>query len=84
MPHVMNLACVNMRMTMNESLNASTINSAASLGLSATHGSIEVGKVGDFVILDASKWEHIIYEMADPPIQFVFKRGITVYSNLKS
>ncbi len=79
MPHVMNLACVNMRMTMNEALVAATINSAASLDISSTHGSIEIGKVADFVVLDADKWEHIIYEIADPPIQYVIKRGNIVF-----
>lgn len=51
----MNLACVTCRMTMNEALVASTINAAASVGLSKSHGSLEVGKVGDMVILDCSR-----------------------------
>ncbi len=66
-------------MTLNEALVASTINAAASLGIAATHGSIEVGKVADFVIISNPKWEHLIYEMIDPPIERVVKRGTTVY-----
>ena len=42
MPVVMHLACVNLRMSLPESLAAATINSAHSLGRSETHGSIEV------------------------------------------
>ena len=42
MPVVMHLACVNLRMSLPESLAAATINSAHSLGRSSTHGSIEV------------------------------------------
>ena len=42
MPVVMHLACVNLRMSLAESLAAATINSAHSLGRSDTHGSIEV------------------------------------------
>ncbi|KAF6032626.1 AMDHD1 [Bugula neritina] len=55
MPFVMNLACVTMGMTMNETLAAATLNSAASLNMSATHGSIEVGKVADAVIVDSPR-----------------------------
>ena len=42
MPVVMHLACVNLRMSLAESLAAATINSAHSLGRSETHGSLEV------------------------------------------
>ena len=80
MPHVMNLACVNMRMTMAESLVAATINSAYALNKSSTHGSIEKGKMADLVIIDAEKWEHVIYEIADPPIKTVIKKGKVVHS----
>jgi imidazolonepropionase len=63
MPLAMNLACCMFRMTMNEALVAATLNSAASINRSATHGSIEVGKRGDLVLLDAPAWEHLIYQM---------------------
>mmetsp|Transcript_54201 Transcript_54201/g.62048 ORF Transcript_54201/g.62048 Transcript_54201/m.62048 type:complete len:131 (-) Transcript_54201:24-416(-) len=79
MPMTMNLACVNYRMTMNEALVAATLNSAASMNRSTTHGSIEVGKFGDFVILDTAKWEHVIYQIADPPITTVIKNGSVVH-----
>lgn len=78
MPFVMNLACVTMRMTPNESLVASTINAAASMNRSSTHGSLEVGKLADFVLIDTPRWEHIIYRMADSPIQAVYKNGVRV------
>ena len=51
----MHLACVNLRMSMEEVLVASTINAAASLGWSETHGSLEPGKVGDMIIIDAPR-----------------------------
>lgn len=79
MPHVMNLACVMMRMTMNEALCAATINAAGSMNRAQTHGSIEVGKLGDLVVIHAPRWEHIIYQMDDPPILCTIKRGRVVY-----
>lgn len=54
-PLTMHLACVNLRMTMEESLVAATINAAASLGRSHTHGSLEPGKVADMLVIDAPR-----------------------------
>lgn len=54
--------------------------STASLGCSATHGSIEVGKVGDLVILDSPRWEHLIYQF-EPPISCVIKDGVVVWES---
>ena len=52
----MHLACVNMHMSMEEALIASTINAAASIGKAATHGSLEVGKVADLLIINAPRY----------------------------
>ena len=51
----MHLACVNMRLSLNEALAAATINAAAALGKSRLHGSLEVGKAGDVIIVDAPR-----------------------------
>jgi imidazolonepropionase len=66
MPLVMHLACVNLRMTLNEALAAATINAAHSIGRGATHGSIEVGKVADLLVLSESRWEHLVYQVSRP------------------
>ena len=77
---VMNLACILFRMSMEEAIVASTLNAAASLGKSDTHGSIEVGKSGDLVIIDAPRWEHIIYQMNGCEIiTHVVKKGQIIY-----
>ena len=52
----MHLACVNMHMSMEEALIASTINAAASIGKAATHGSLEIGKVADLLIINAPRY----------------------------
>lgn len=81
MPIVMHLACVLLRLTMVESLVAATINAAASLGKAASYGSIEVGKVADIVILDAPRWEHLIYQFGSygHVISHVIKSGHVVH-----
>ncbi|KAK4026376.1 hypothetical protein OUZ56_015377 [Daphnia magna] len=77
MPLVMNLACVLFGMTLPEALVAATINAAAALGKQNTHGSLEIGKYGDLLILNAPRWEHLVYQMGDNQqvIGQVIKRG---------
>ncbi|XP_069692895.1 probable imidazolonepropionase [Periplaneta americana] len=81
MPVVMNLACVTLGMSMSEVLIASTINAAASLGRGLTHGAIQKGRVGDLVIINADKWENIIYQLGSHQhlIEFVVKNGKIVH-----
>lgn len=79
LPLIMHLACVNLRMTLNEALAAATINAAHSLGRSNTHGSIEVGKFGDLLVLSESRWEHLVYQLGSPEvIRHVVKKGDVV------
>ena len=53
----MNLACVDLRMTINEALAAATINSAFSLGVEKSRGSIELEKNTDILILKTSRYK---------------------------
>lgn len=53
--------------------------SVASLNKSSTHGSLEAGKQGDMIILDAPTWEHLVYQLVDPPIQSVIKKGNVIF-----
>ncbi|MCW5908571.1 MAG: imidazolonepropionase [Chitinophagales bacterium] len=47
---VVSLACINMRMTPEEAINAATFNGAYAMNLSGTHGSITVGKKASLII----------------------------------
>jgi imidazolonepropionase len=60
MNFVVAAACIKMRMTPEEAINAATINGAYAMGLSHTHGSITVGKKANFII---SKPIESIYEL---------------------
>ncbi|CAG2120093.1 unnamed protein product, partial [Medioppia subpectinata] len=74
LPMAMNLSC---GLTLNESLTATTINAAFALNRWQTHGSLEVGKVGDVVVIDAPDWRHIVYEFGNTGklIKHVIKSG---------
>lgn len=54
-PMVMHLACVLLGLTMEEALVAATLNAAAALGKADRHGSLEVGKFGDMVLINAPR-----------------------------
>jgi imidazolonepropionase len=49
MNFVVSTACIKMKMTPEEAINAATINGAAAMELSATHGSIARGKVANLI-----------------------------------
>ncbi|XP_043101307.1 probable imidazolonepropionase [Puntigrus tetrazona] len=85
MPMVMHLACVLMKMSMPEALAASTINAAYALNRSHTHGSLEIGKQGDLVIISAPRWEHLVYQFGGHQelIRYVIIKGKIVYENDK-
>lgn len=50
MPIMLALACLKMKMTPEEAINAATINTAVALELDKTHGSITKGKVANIMI----------------------------------
>lgn len=80
MPLVMHLACVNLHMSLPQALVASTLNAAKALGKSNTHGSLSPGKVANMVLIEASRWEHLIYQMGchNDLIRYVIVHGEVV------
>ena len=50
MNFVVATACIKMKMTPEEAINAATINGAYAMGLSASHGSITIGKKANLII----------------------------------
>lgn len=75
LPFVMNLACLMMGMSPAEALCACTINAAASLGLDAEIGSIEVGKRADLVLWDADDPAQLAYWIGAPLVRRVWMGG---------
>lgn len=61
MTMILSLACTQMKMTPAETITASTINAAYSLGRGDEVGSLEKGKRADFVIHDASDYRELPY-----------------------
>ncbi|MCC8119117.1 MAG: imidazolonepropionase [Bacteroidales bacterium] len=60
-PLMIALACIHMRMSVEETITALTLNGAAALGAAEEIGSIEPGKVGNLVILDTDNINMLPY-----------------------
>jgi imidazolonepropionase len=75
MQTVMQLATLQMRMTVEESLTAATLNGAYSLRMAKEIGSIEIGKRADFVLLDAPSYLHLVYHFGVNLVTAVFRDG---------
>ena len=78
MPMVMQLATLQMKMTVEESLTAATLNGAYSLRVAQQTGSIETGKRADLVLLDAPNYLHLIYHFGVNLVRDVMRDGAWV------
>jgi imidazolonepropionase len=75
LPNAMAIACRYQKLLPCEALNASTINAAFAIGLGATHGSIEIGKQADILILDTDDYRQLAYEFGGNYVETVIKSG---------
>ena len=75
MPLMMTIACTQMRMSPEEALCAATLNGAAALRLSATCGSIEVGKNADLLVADVPDYTHLAYHFGMNHVVKTIKNG---------
>jgi imidazolonepropionase len=79
MPMILSLAATQMKMTAAESIVASTINAAYSLGLGAEIGSLEPGKRADFVIHDCADHRELPYFFGIETAREVYIGGRRIY-----
>ncbi|MTH15361.1 imidazolonepropionase [Flavobacterium sp. LC2016-01] len=76
MNFVVATACIKMKMTPEEAINAATINGAYAMGLSETHGSITVGKKANLILTKPiSSYYQIPYAFGSNLIESVFLEG---------
>ena len=75
MPLMMTIACTQMGMTPEEALTAATLHGAAALDLSATCGSIEVGKQADVLVADIPDYRFLAYHFGANHIRHTIKNG---------
>lgn len=75
MPMILSLAVTQMKMSPNEALIAATINAAASLNRADQIGSLESGKLANFVIYNCEDYREIAYWFGVSLVREVFVRG---------
>jgi imidazolonepropionase len=75
MQFIIQLACLEMKMTPAEAITASTFNAACAIGLDNKIGSIEKNKQADIIILDCPSYKFIPYHFGVNLVETVFKKG---------
>ena len=79
MSFILSLACIHLRMTPEEAINAATINSAYAMNLSSSHGSITPGKTASFFITKPiPSVAFLPYSFGSDLIKEVFIQGLKV------
>ncbi|MCJ2513060.1 MAG: imidazolonepropionase [Candidatus Thermoplasmatota archaeon] len=75
MQFIIQLACLNMKMTPAEAITAATYNAACAIDLNNHIGSLEIGKQADLVILDCPNYMFIPYHYGINLVDRVIKNG---------
>lgn len=78
LPFIQNLACLNMGMTMEEVITATTINAAYAINRGDEVGSLEAGKKADIVILNVPNYKQMQYFYGMNHTHTVIKGGQVV------
>ncbi|MBC7363185.1 MAG: imidazolonepropionase [Candidatus Aminicenantes bacterium] len=75
---IMQLGVYTMKMTVEEAIQASTINAAYAIERETIVGSVEPGKQFDLLLCDIPSYPSLVYELGRNPITTVIKKGKVV------
>lgn len=78
MQFIIQLACLNMKMTPAEAITASTFNAACAINMNDLIGSLEIGKQADLIILDCPTHDFIPYHFSVNLVEAVIKKGVFI------
>jgi len=83
-PLIFALATIYMNLSIEEAITALTINGAAAIDRADTIGSIDVGKLGDVIILEYPSYQYIPYHIGVSTVEKVIKNGELVFDKESS
>jgi imidazolonepropionase len=72
---MLHMACTLFRLTPDEALRGVTAHAARALGMDATHGTLEAGKLADFVVWDVEHANELAYWFGRNPCRRVVRAG---------
>lgn len=75
LPGAISAACLKMKMSPEEALNAAALNAAYALDRGGSAGSLEKGKKADFLVLDTDDYREFPYHLGADLIKAVFIKG---------
>ena len=79
---IMSLAALRMKMTIEETISAVTINASKAIGLNETTGSIEINKQADFAVFDTIEYSDIVYNVGKNLNCITIKNGEIIFDSL--
>lgn len=80
---IMSLACLKMKMTVEETISAVTINAAKALSVEKETGSIEIGKKADFAVFNTTDYSDIVYNVGKNLNCMTIKNGAIIYKSIE-
>lgn len=76
MNQVVSTACIKMKLSPEEAINAATVNAAHAMGLASSHGSISPGKSASFIITKPiPSYGYLLYDFGTNNIESVYVNG---------
>lgn len=72
---MMNMACIQFRLTVPEAMAGVTRHAAQALGLQATHGALHLGQKANLVFWQLNDWTELAYAFGTRPANTVIRNG---------